>query len=166
MVEPHPPSTQGLHAVIGATFRKYSVIFIGYAVSLAVFMVSSLLDPVSYLGDVGGFLFDRVVFGTMLFCGFLIVYLVREFRIVRLESKLKQEQRLREGVQMAEREVRNQIILIHQAAYVLSEKGEYDEDVVRGIRENALRMDKQLDLLQSEDIAPVENDSENSLVLF
>ena len=43
---------------------------------------------------------DKMVFGTMRFCGFLIMYLVRE-------------QKLRDGIRIAENEVRNQISLTH-----------------------------------------------------
>ena len=67
---------------------------------------------------------------------------------------------------MVEREIRNQIILIHQAAYELSNRGEYDEEVVRSIRENTLRMDKQLGLLREVEVDSMETDSEKGLVLF
>ena len=163
------PSAKGsLTSVIWATFRKYRIIFLGYAVSLALFIVTSMfdfLDSFRFLGEFGAFIVDRMVFGTMLFCGFLIMYLVREQKLERLQSKLAEEQKLRDGIRIAENEVRNQIILIHQAAFVLSEKKEYDEEIVQVIRENTLKMDRQLSLLQS-GVEIKDDDSESVLVLF
>ena len=76
------------------------------------------------------------------------------------------EQKLRDGIRISDKAIRNQIILIHQAAFVLSEKKEYDEEIVQVIRENTLKMDKQLDLLQSEGVEIKDDDSESVLVLF
>ena len=164
------PSTEGsLLSVIWATCRKYMIIFLGYTVSLGLFIVTSMFDvfdSFSFLGEFGAFIVDRMVFGTMLFCGFLIVYLVREQKLTILQNKLAEEQKFRDGIRIAEREVRNQIILIHQAAFVLSEKKEYDEEIVQVIRENSLKMDKQLGLLQTEGVKIVDDDAESVLVLF
>jgi hypothetical protein len=163
-------STKGsLTSVIWATFRKYGIIFLGYAVSLALFIVTSMFDVLGSfmsLGEFWAFIVDRMVFGTMLFCGFLIMYLVREQKLERLQNKLAEEQKLRDGIRIAENEVRNQIILIHQAAFVLLEKKEYDEEIVQVIRENTLKMDKQLGLLQSGGVEFKDDDSESVLVLF
>ena len=116
------PSTEGsLSSVIWATIRKYGIIFLGYTVSLGLFIVTSMFDvfgSFSFLGEFGAFIVDRMVFGTMLFCGFLIVYLVREQKMLQLQNRLAEEQKLRDGVRIAEKEIRNQIILIHQAAFI------------------------------------------------
>ena len=164
------PSTEGsLSSVIWATIRKYGIIFLGYTVSLGLFIVTSMFDvfgSFSFLGEFGAFIVYRMVFGTMLFCGFLIVYLVREQKMLQLQNRLAEEQKLRDGVRIAEKEIRNQIILIHQAAFVLAEKKEYDEEVVQVIRENTLKMDKQLGLLQTEGVEIKDDDSESVLVLF
>lgn len=99
-----------------------------------------------------------------MFCGFLIAYLVRELEVMGLEGRLAEEKRLMEGVLVAEKSIRNQIILINQATYELETWGEYDEEIVRGIRENTLRMDRQLGLLQSE--GPSLEVDDDYLVLF
>lgn len=151
------PNIEGsLSSVIWATCRKYLIIFLGYTVSMGLFIVTSMFDvfdSFSFLGEFGSFIVDRMVFVTMLFCSFLIVYLVRE-------------QKLRDGIRIFDKEIRNQIILIHQAAFVLSEKKEYDKEIVQVIRENTLKMDKYLDLLQSEGVEIKDDDSESVLVLF
>ena len=101
-----------------------------------------------------------------MFSGFLIVYLVREQKFDRVQNRLREELRLREGIKLAESEIRNQIIMINQAAYVLSEKGVYDEDIVRIIRQSTLKMDYQLGLLQSEGYDPRDSDADNMLIMF
>ena len=133
---------------------------------MALFISSSFFNPFAFLGESSIFMLDRMVFGTMMFWGFLILYLVREQKFDRAQNRLTEELRLREGIKIAESEIRNQIIMINQAAYVLSEKGEYDEDIVRIIRESTLKMDFQLGLLQSEGYDPRDSDVDNMLMLF
>ncbi len=133
---------------------------------MALFISSSFFNPFSFLGESSSFMLDRVVFGTLMFSGFMILYLVREQKFERVQNRLREELRLREGIQIAESEIRNQIIMINQAAYVLSEKGVYDEDIVRIIRQSTLKMDYQLGLLQSEGYDPRDSDAENMLMMF
>lgn len=133
---------------------------------MALFMSSSFFNPFSFLGESSIFMLDRMVFGTLMFSGFMILYLVREQKFDRVQNRLREELRLREGIKLAESEIRNQIIMINQAAFVLSEKGMYDEDIVRIIRQSTLKMDYQLGLLQSEGYDPRESDTDNMLMLF
>lgn len=151
------PSAVDLSRVIGDTLKKYREIVLGYSVSMALFIASSVVeffDPVRFMSPVQALILDKVVFGTMVFSVFMLVYFVRE------------QERVRDGIRIAETEIRNQIILIHQAAYVMAQKREYDEDMVRVIRDNTVRMDKQLELLQSGERDPRDKPSDSMLILF
>lgn len=162
-----PSIHRGIPSAIGATLSKYRIIYLGYAVSMAIFITSSLgnMTPTSMLGASSGFVLDRMVYGTATFSAFMILYLIREQEIIKLNGLLTEELRLREGVRIAENKIRNQIILINQAAYVLAEKGEYDEEMVALIRDNTIKMDRELGFLQSEGVDPREED-DSMLVLF
>lgn len=134
---------------------------------MATFMTSSVvnLTPSLFLGESGAFMVDRMVYGVVMFSGFLILFLVKEQEVNRLNGLLKEEQRLREGIRIAENRIRNQIILINQAAYVLAEKQEYDDEMVSLIRENTIKMDRELVSLQNDGVDPRDSD-DNALFLF
>jgi hypothetical protein len=90
----------------------------------------------------------------MLFSVFMIVYFVREQEKMKFEQHLEEQKRVKEGVWLAEQEIRNQIILINQATYIAERKGELSMEMINIIRENTKKMEKQLGLLQKSDVDP------------
>jgi hypothetical protein len=92
----------------------------------------------------------------MVFSVFMLVYFVREQERVRYEMKLTEQQKIREGVWIAEQEIRNQIIMINQATHVAEKKNELSGDMIKVIRDNTQKMERHLMLLQRDDADPRE----------
>ena len=90
----------------------------------------------------------------MLFSVFMIVYFVREQEKMKYEQRLEEQKRVKEGIWLAEQEIRNQIILINQATHIAEKKGELTRDMINIIRENTRKMEKQLELLQKSNVDP------------
>ena len=55
---------------------------------------------------------------------------------------------------IAEQEIRNQIILINQATHVSERRGELTGQMIKVIRDNTLKMEKHLELLQRDNVNP------------
>ncbi len=155
---PNPFKTlsQGLLVSIGVTLKKYRIIYIGYIISMAIFVVTSVFevfDTPQLLMFLDAYNLDKIMFATMMFSVFMIVYFVREQERMKFESHLEEQKRVKEGVWIAEQEIRNQIILINQATFI-AEKKELDMDMIKIIRENTKKMEMQLELLQKSDMDP------------
>ena len=142
---------------IAETIQKYRIIYIGYVVSMAIFVATSVLevfDNPGWLNFLDNYNLDKIIFATMLFSVFMIVYFVREQEKMKYEQRLEEQKRVKEGVWLAEQEIRNQIILINQATHIAEKRGELSMDMINIIRENTLKMEKQLGLLQKSDVDP------------
>ena len=149
--------SEGFPVSIKETLKKYRIIYIGYIISMAIFVATSVLevfDTPSLLRFLDTYNLDKIIFATMMFSVFMIVYFVREQEKMKYESHLEEQKRVKEGVWIAEQEIRNQIILINQATYIAEKKKELDMDMIKIIRENTQKMEKQLELLQNSDVDP------------
>lgn len=90
----------------------------------------------------------------MVFSVFMLVCFVREQERMRYEMQLQEQLRVREGVWIAEQEIRNQIILINQATHVVERRGELTGEMIRVIQDNTQKMEKHLELLQRDNVDP------------
>ncbi len=154
---PFKAFSEGLPLNIGATLKKYRIIYIGYVISMAMFVVTSVFevfDTPQLLMFLDAYNLDKIVFATMMFSVFMIIYFVREQEKMKYQSQIEDQNRVKEGVWIAEQEIRNQIILINQATYIAERKQGLDMDMIRIIRENTQKMEKQLELLQKSDVDP------------
>ena len=139
--------------------EKYRVIYVGYVFSLAAFFATVYLSyfDVPWLRVLfKTYYLEQLVFATMVFSVFMLVYFVREQERVRYEMKLTEQQKIREGVWIAEQEIRNQIIMINQATHVAEKKSELSGDMIKVIRDNTQKMERHLTLLQRDDADPRE----------
>ena len=139
--------------------RKYRVIYVGYVFSLATFFATVYLSyfEVPWIRVLfQTYYLEQLVFATMVFSVFMLVYFVREQERVRYEMRLTEQQKIREGVWIAEQEIRNQIILINQATHIAEKKSELSGDMIRVIRDNTRKMERHLELLQKDDADPRE----------
>jgi hypothetical protein len=139
--------------------RKYRVIYVGYVVSLATFFATVYLSyfEVPWLQTFSKtYYLEQLVFATMVFSVFMLVYFVREQERVRYEMRLTEEQKIREGVWIAEQEIRNQIILINQATHIAEKRNEFSSDLINVIRDNTRKMERHLELLQRDGADPRE----------
>ncbi len=139
--------------------RKYRVIYVGYVFSLATFFVTVYLSyfEVSWLSTLfKTYYLEQLIFATMVFSVFMLVYFVREQERVRYEMRLTEQQKIREGVWIAEQEIRNQIILINQATHIAEKRNELSDDLIKVIRDNTKKMERHLELLQRDDADPRE----------
>lgn len=139
------------------TIQKYCLIYIGYIVSLVIFVATSVFegfDNSGWINFLDNYNLDKIIFATMLFSVFIIVYFVREQEKMKFEQTLKEQKRVKEGVWLAKQEIRNYIILINQATYIAERKGELSMDMINIIRENTHKMENQLELLQKSDVDP------------
>jgi hypothetical protein len=139
--------------------KKYRVIYVGYVFSLAAFFATVYLSyfDVPWLRVLfKTYYLEQLVFATMVFSVFMLVYFVREQERVRYEMKLTEQQKIREGVWIAEQEIRNQIIMINQATHVAEKKSELSGDMIKVIRDNTQKMERHLTLLQRDDADPRE----------
>ena len=139
--------------------EKYRVIYVGYVFSLATFFGTVYLSyfDVPWLRMFSEkYYLEQLVFATMVFSVFMLVYFVREQERVRYEMKLTEQQKIREGVWIAEQEIRNQIIMINQATHVAEKKCELSGDMIKVIRDNTQKMERHLTLLQRDDADPRE----------
>ena len=142
---------------IAETIRKYRIIYIGYVVSMAIFVATSVFevfDAPGLINFLDNYNLDKIIFATMLFSVFMIIYFVREQEKMKYEQSLEEQKRVKEGVWLAEQEIRNHIILINQATYIAEKKGELSKDMINIIRENTHKMENQLELLQNSDVDP------------
>lgn len=139
--------------------RKYRVIYVGYVFSLATFFATVYLSyfDLPWLRTFSKtYYLEQLVFATMVFSVFMLVYFVREQEKVRYEMRLTEQQKIREGVWIAEQEIRNQIILINQATHIAEKKNEFSSDLINVIRDNTRKMERHLELLQRDDADPRE----------
>ena len=139
--------------------RKYRVIYVGYVFSLATFFATVYLSyfEVPWIRVLfQTYYLEQLVFATMVFSVFMLVYFVREQERVRYEMRLTEQQKIREGVWIAEQEIRNQIIMINQATHVAEKKCELSGDMIKVIRDNTQKMERHLTLLQKDDADPRE----------
>ena len=139
--------------------RKYRVIYIGYVFSLATFFATVYLGyfEVPWLRTLfKTYHLEQLVFATMVFSVFMLVYFVREQERIRYEMRLTEQQKIREGVWIAEQEIRNQIILINQATHIAEKRSELSGDLISVIRDNTQKMERHLELLQRDDADPRE----------
>jgi hypothetical protein len=139
-----------LSSVLRSALRKYRVIYVGYMFSLAAFVAACYLEYMEtsgFLGFIQAYHLQRIVFAAMAFSVFLLVYFVWEQERMRYEMQLQEQLRVREGVWIAEQEIRSQIILINQATHVAERWGELTGHMIRVIRDNTQRMEKHLELL-------------------
>lgn len=161
-------------SALQSALRKYRVIYVGYVFSLAAFVAACYLEYVGtpeFLGFMQAYHLQQIVFATMVFSVFLLVYFVREQERMRYEMQLQEQLRVREGVWIAEQEIRNQIILINQATYVAEKRGELTGQMIQVIRDNTMKMEKHLELLQKDDVDPRKikgcfEDDESSIVVI
>lgn len=139
---------------IAETIKKYRIIYIGYVISMGIFVATSVFEVFEAPGLIN-FLYnynlDKIVFATMLFSVFMIIYFVREQERMKYEQGLEEQKRVKEGIWLAEQEIRNQIIMINQATFMAEKKGELTGDMINVIRDNTRKMEKQLELLQKSD---------------
>ncbi|MBN2334536.1 hypothetical protein JXL21_03180 [Candidatus Bathyarchaeota archaeon] len=145
--------------VFREVMRKYRIIYIGYVASLTAFFLSCYLEyfEAPWMRElVQVYHLEQLVFATMVFSVFMIIYFVREQERTKYEIRLSDEQRIREGVWIAEQEIRNQIILINQATHIAEKKGELSGRMIDIIRENTQKMERHLELLQRDDADPRE----------
>ncbi len=139
--------------------KKYRVIYVGYVFSLATFFVTVYLSyfELPWLRTLfQTYYLEQLVFATMVFSVFMLLYFVREQERIRYEMRLTEQQKIREGVWIAEQEIRNQIILINQATHVAEKRSELSGDMIRVIRDNTRKMERHLELLQRDDADPRE----------
>ena len=149
-VGPVAADTGRIGSALRSAFRKYRVIYVGYVFSLAAFVAACYLEYIEtpgFLGFIQAYHLQQIVFATMVFSVFLLVYFVREQERMRYEMQLQEQLRVREGVWIAEQEIRSQIILINQATHVAERWGELTGHMIRVIRDNTQRMEKHLELL-------------------
>lgn len=142
---------------IAETIQKYRIIYIGYLVSMAIFVATSVFevfDAPKWINFLDNYNLDKIIFATMLFSVFMIIYFVREQEKMKYRQHLEEQKRVKEGVWLAEQEIRNQIILINQATHIAEKKGELGMEMINIIRENTKKMEKQLELLQQSDVDP------------
>ena len=140
-----------------SVLRKYRIIYVGYIFSLAAFVAACYLEYVGtpeFLSFMQVYHLQEIVFATMVFSVFMLVYFVREQERIRYETQLQEQMRVREGVWIAEQEIRNQIILINQATHVAEKRGELTGQMIQVIRDNTMKMEKHLELLQKDDVDP------------
>ena len=139
------------------TLKKYRIIYLGYIVSM-LFIVASFymefFNPPSWLEIIKSYPYNTIIFATMVFAMFMLVHFVREGERLKYELKVEDTQRIKEGIWIAEQEIRNQIILINQATHIAQKKGELNSQMINVIRDNTSRMEKHLEILQQEDIDP------------
>ena len=65
---------------IAETIHKYRIIYIGYVVSMAIFVATSVFevfDAPGLINFLDNYNLDKIIFATMLFSVFMIVYFVR-----------------------------------------------------------------------------------------
>jgi len=139
--------------------RKYRVIYIGYVFSLATFFATVYLSyfEVPWIRVLfQTYYLEQLVFATMVFSVFMLVYFVREQEKVKYEMRLTEQQKIREGVWIAEQEIRNQIILINQATHIAEKRNELSSELINVIRDNTRKMERHLELLQRDDADPRE----------
>ena len=137
--------------------KKYRVIYMGYVFSLATFFATVYLSyfEVPWIRVLfQTYYLEQLVFATMVFSVFMLVYFVREQERVRYEMRLTEQQKIREGVWIAEQEIRNQIILINQATHIAEKRSEFSGDLIDVIRDNTRKMERHLELLQRDDADP------------
>jgi len=137
--------------------RKYRVIYIGYVFSLATFFATVYLSyfEVPWIRVLfQTYYLEQLVFATMVFSVFMLVYFVREQEKVKYEMRLTEQQKIREGVWIAEQEIRNQIILINQATHIAEKRNELSSELINVIRDNTRKMERHLELLQRDDADP------------
>jgi hypothetical protein len=139
--------------------RKYRVIYVGYVFSLTTFFATvylSYFDLPWLRAFSKTYYLEQLVFATMVFSVFMLIYFVREQERVRYEMMLTEQQKIREGVWIAEQEIRNQIILINQATHIAEKRNEFSGDLIDVIRDNTRKMERHLELLQRDDADPRE----------
>jgi len=139
--------------------EKYRVIYIGYVFSLATFFATVYLGyfEVPWIHELfKNYYLEQLVFATMVFSVFMLVYFVKEQERIKYEMKLTEQQKIREGVWIAEQEIRNQIILINQATHIAEKKNDFSRDMINVIRDNTKKMKRHLELLQKDDADPRE----------
>lgn len=154
--------TEGLPVNIGETLKKYRIIYIGYVVSMIIFVITSIFevfDTPQLLMYLDAYNLDKILFATMMFSVFMIIYFVREQEKMKYQAHIEEKERVKEGIWIAEQEIRNQIILINQATYIAEKKKDLDMEMIKIIRENTKKMEKQLELLQKSDVDPRNFDS-------
>ena len=159
MPSPFKELVNSVPPTIGETLQKYRIIYLGYLISMAIFVATSVLevfDTPKLLNFLDAYNLDKIVFATMLFSVFMIIYVVREQEKIKFKTHLEEQERVKEGVWIAEQEIRNNIILINQATYVAEKKKNLDGDMIRIIRENTQKMEKHLERLQKADVYPRE----------
>ena len=172
-VEPVKAYLDRFGSAIQSALRKYRVIYVGYIFSLAAFVAACYLEYVGTpesLGYLQAYHLQEIVFATMVFSVFMLVYFVREQERMRYDMQLQEQLRVREGVWIAEQEIRNQIILINQATHVAEKRGELTGQMIKVIRDNTMKMEKHLELLQKDDVDPRRikgcfKDDESSIVV-
>ncbi len=149
----------GLPVSVSKTLKEYRIIYIGYVVSMGIFIATSvfeIFDGSNVIRAFNVFNLDKIIFSTMLFSVFMIVYFVREQEKMKYRSQIEEQKKVKEGVWIAEQEIRNQIVLINQATYIAEKRGDLDMKMIKIIRENTKKMEKQLELLQKSDVDPRE----------
>lgn len=142
---------------IAETIKKYRIIYVGYLVSMGIFVATSVFevfDAPVLINFLDNYNLDKIIFATMLFSVFMITYFVREQEKMKYAQRLEEQKRVKEGIWLAEQEIRNQIIMINQATHMAEKKGELTVDMIKIIRENTRKMEKQLELLQRSDVDP------------
>ncbi len=142
---------------ITETIQKYRIIYVGYVISMGIFVVTSVFevfDAPVLVNFLEKYNMDKIIFATMLFSVFMIIYFVREQERMKYKQHLEEQKRVKEGIWLAEQEIRNQIILINQATHIAERKGELDKDMIKIIRENTRKMEKQLEMLQKTNVDP------------
>lgn len=155
--DPLRSQLDGIGRALQSALRKYRIIYVGYILSLAAFVAACYLEYVGtpeFLGFMQVYHLQEIVFATMVFSVFMLVYFVREQERIRYETQLQEQMRVREGVWIAEQEIRNQIILINQATHVAERRGELTGQMIKVIRDNTQKMEKHLELLQRDNVDP------------
>ncbi|MFH0849646.1 MAG: hypothetical protein V1924_01755 [Candidatus Bathyarchaeota archaeon] len=155
--DPLRAQLDGISRAVQSALRKYRIIYVGYILSLAAFVAACYLEYVGtpeFLSYLQAYHLQEIVFATMVFSVFMLVYFVREQERIRYETQLQEQMRVREGVWIAEQEIRNQIILINQATHVAERRGELTGEMIRVIRDNTQKMEKHLELLQRDNVDP------------
>lgn len=138
-------------SIFREVMKKYRVIYIGYVFSLATFFATvylSYFDMPWLRVFAEKYYLEQLLFATMVFSVFMLVYFVREQERARYETRITEQQKIREGVWIAEQEIRNQIILINQATHIAEKRSELSGDMIRVIRDNTRKMERHLELLQ------------------
>jgi hypothetical protein len=146
-------------SIFQEVMKKYRVIYVGYVFSLATFFATVYLGyfEAPWLRTLlKTYYLEQLLFATMVFSVFMLLYFVREQERIKYEMRLTEQQKIREGVWIAEQEIRNQIIMINQATHVAENKSELSCDMIRVIRDNTKKMERHLELLQRDDADPRE----------